>query len=135
VEERDADDEIRKITEINSGIYVFHIEDLRDVLPRLTTDNDQKEYYLTDAVRLLVAQGKTVAAWEGDFGEIMGVNTVAELEAAARLLPGRRHRAERHAPDHAAQRTNFHRRPPDKKIPHYICGMLAGKVRSTIISP
>ncbi|RJP80912.1 MAG: UDP-N-acetylglucosamine pyrophosphorylase [Candidatus Zixiibacteriota bacterium] len=89
VEERDATEEIRRITEINSGIYVFHIQDLRQVLPRLTTDNEQKEFYLTDAARLLAGEGRVVAAWEGDFGEIMGINTVEELEAAGRRLKTR----------------------------------------------
>lgn len=87
VEERDATDEIRKIKEINSGIYIFESEELKRVLPMINDDNDQKEYYLTDAVRLLTDEGKTVAAFKGDFREAMGINTVAELEEATRLKP------------------------------------------------
>ena len=86
IEERDADDSIRKINEINSGIYVFELDDLRRILPRIDDDNDQKEYYLTDAVRLLSKEGKTVAALEGDFREARGVNTIQELQEAAELL-------------------------------------------------
>ncbi len=87
VEERDATDEIRKIKEINSGIYIFESEELGRVLPMIKDDNDQKEYYLTDAVRLLTDEGKTVTAFEGDFREAMGINTVEELEEAAGLKP------------------------------------------------
>jgi len=86
VEERDATDEVRKIKEINSGIYVFKAVDLRRVLPLISADNDQKEYYLTDAVRLLTAEGKRVAAIKGDMSELMGINTEAELAAAERVL-------------------------------------------------
>jgi len=81
-EERDATDNIRKIKEINSGIYIFNLNDLRRVLPQISDDNDQKEYYLTDAIRILTKEGKTVSAVEGSFQEAMGINTVAELEAA-----------------------------------------------------
>ncbi|TKJ39823.1 UDP-N-acetylglucosamine pyrophosphorylase [candidate division LCP-89 bacterium B3_LCP] len=88
VEERDASDEIRKINEINSGIYVFEAEHLRRVLPLLSDDNDQKEYYLTDAVRLLSDSGEIIAAFEGNFRETLGINTVAELQAAEKELSG-----------------------------------------------
>ncbi|HEX7343432.1 MAG TPA: NTP transferase domain-containing protein [bacterium] len=87
VEERDASEEIKKIDEINSGIYIFNVEDLRAMLPNLQTENDQKEYYLTDAVRLLASSGRIVAACVGDFREIRGINTVAELAEANRELP------------------------------------------------
>lgn len=86
IEERDANDEIRRIREINSGIYVFEAEELRRLLPALRADNDQKEYYLTDAVRLLTSEGKTVAAFTGVFNEVMGVNTVIELVQAEATL-------------------------------------------------
>ncbi|MFH1861921.1 MAG: sugar phosphate nucleotidyltransferase [bacterium] len=86
IEERDADEEIARINEINSGIYVFQLEELRTILPLIGVNNDQKEYYLTDAIRLLAKTGKTVAAMFGDFREIMGINTVAELQQAERML-------------------------------------------------
>lgn len=88
VEERDAADAIRRINEINSGIYVFEMNDLRRLLPRISDDNDQREYYLTDVVRLLTAESKTVAAVAGNFTEAMGINTVAELAHAERELSG-----------------------------------------------
>ncbi|MCX6640116.1 MAG: NTP transferase domain-containing protein [bacterium] len=85
VEQRDASEEIRKLREINSGIYIFELDELRRVLPLLSDQNDQKEYYLTDAVRLLTLGGKTVAAREGSFQEVLGINTVQELQAAELL--------------------------------------------------
>jgi UDP-N-acetylglucosamine diphosphorylase/glucosamine-1-phosphate N-acetyltransferase len=89
IEERDADEKVKQITEINSGIYVFNIAALRETLPRIKADNSQKEYYLTDAVRLLAASGRLVGAFRGDFGEVMGINTVAELESAEQQLNNR----------------------------------------------
>jgi len=86
VEERDADAATKRINEINSGIYAFQLDALREVLPGLTTKNEQREYYLTDAVRLLAAEGEIVAAFEGNFKEVMGINTGAELEAASQEL-------------------------------------------------
>jgi UDP-N-acetylglucosamine diphosphorylase/glucosamine-1-phosphate N-acetyltransferase len=89
IEEREADEKIKNITEINSGIYVFNVDALRETLPQIKADNNQKEYYLTDAVRLLAASGRLVVAFLGDFQEVMGINTVAELESAARQLQDR----------------------------------------------
>lgn len=86
IEERDASEEIRKIDEINSGIYIFELDHLRRVLPLIDQDNDQQEYYLTDAVRILSDEGRIVAPLEGDFKEIIGINTVEELQAVEREL-------------------------------------------------
>jgi len=53
VEEKDADEEIRKIKEINSGIYLFKSELLFHYLRFIGTDNIQGEYYLTDVLPLM----------------------------------------------------------------------------------
>ncbi len=82
VEERDASPAQKAITEINGGIYVFDTAFLWSALEQIRPANDQKEYYLTDAVKIALAQGKTVAALKlPDIGEIAGVNTVDELAA------------------------------------------------------
>ena len=86
VEERDASDSIRSIQEINSGIYIFELKCLRRILPKIGMENDQREYYLTDAVKLLVEEGESVAAFLGDFREVMGINTIAELESAGEWI-------------------------------------------------
>lgn len=52
VEEKDANDEQRKITEINSGVYCVANDILHRYLNNLTNNNAQGEYYLTDIVKM-----------------------------------------------------------------------------------
>lgn len=86
VEDRDADPVERDIREINTGTYCFHGPSLRNVLNRLSTDNAQGEYYLTDVMEILGREGKT-AAWQlSDHRLALGVNTREELAEAARLM-------------------------------------------------
>jgi bifunctional UDP-N-acetylglucosamine pyrophosphorylase/glucosamine-1-phosphate N-acetyltransferase len=86
VEERDATAEQKHIDEINSGAYAFEYGDLSRVLGRLTARNSQGEYYLTDTVRLLIAEGRAAGAWCGpDYRELLGINTVHQLEEAERI--------------------------------------------------
>ena len=58
VEERDASDAQRKITEINSGIYAFALEPLFKALDSLGTANNQGEYYLPDLIAIYRKQRK-----------------------------------------------------------------------------
>lgn len=89
VEDRDATPEQKGIVEINSGAYAFAYRDLARVLGRLTSRNVQGEYYLTDTVRLLLAEGLKVAAWCGpDYRELLGINTVWQLQEAERIHQG-----------------------------------------------
>ncbi|NQU22076.1 MAG: NTP transferase domain-containing protein [Candidatus Nealsonbacteria bacterium] len=62
VEEKDATDEQRKITEVNLSYYVFNCRDLLLTLDQLRSDNAQGEYYITDSPGVLVAQGREVRA-------------------------------------------------------------------------
>ncbi len=83
VEQKDADEETQKITEINSGIYCFDKESLIFALSKLKPNNSQKEYYLTDTIGILVAEGKKAGVftvWDKD--EILGVNSLSELYIA-----------------------------------------------------
>ena len=93
IEEKDATAEQKAIDEVNSGIYAFHYPALISVLGRLTADNSQGEYYLTDTVSLLQAQGlKAAVQCAEDHRELLGINTpdqLAEAEAAWRVLEGR----------------------------------------------
>jgi bifunctional UDP-N-acetylglucosamine pyrophosphorylase / glucosamine-1-phosphate N-acetyltransferase len=87
VEARDATPEQLAMREVNSSIYVFDAERLWPVLERLVPSNAQGELYLTDTVSLLVADGRRVAVHKGgDPMETEGVNTRAELAAAAAAL-------------------------------------------------
>ncbi len=90
VEARDATPEQLRIGEFNTGVFCFRTDDLLWALSRLTTDNDQGEYYLTDTVAHLAAAGRPVTAVSClDPDEVVGINTVDELAAAAALLAGR----------------------------------------------
>jgi bifunctional UDP-N-acetylglucosamine pyrophosphorylase/glucosamine-1-phosphate N-acetyltransferase len=87
VEAGDASPEELAVREVNSSIYVFSAERLWPVLDRLEPHNAQGELYLTDSVALLVADGGRVAVHKGgDSVETEGVNTRAELAAAAAAL-------------------------------------------------
>jgi bifunctional UDP-N-acetylglucosamine pyrophosphorylase/glucosamine-1-phosphate N-acetyltransferase len=83
VEERDADEETRKVTEINTGIYVVKARLLFELLSGVGRDNAQGEHYLTDIIAGAVREGAGVAAFVAkDPSELMGVNTRRELAAA-----------------------------------------------------
>ena len=53
IEQRDCSEEQRHNNLTNAGIYCFNWRSLAEVLPRLSTDNDQGELYLTDTVAML----------------------------------------------------------------------------------
>ncbi len=90
VEQKDATEQQRLVREINSGIYVFDSPRLFEALDHITTDNVQKEYYLTDVFGYYRKHGMKVTAMKTkDFNEIRGVNTVAQLEEANVLLHNR----------------------------------------------
>jgi len=87
VEEKDATDEQRRITEVNSGMYCFQYSRLRQLLAAITPNNAKGEYYLTDAVALLRAAGERVAAYVApDAAEVAGVNTCEELRRAEQQM-------------------------------------------------
>jgi bifunctional UDP-N-acetylglucosamine pyrophosphorylase / glucosamine-1-phosphate N-acetyltransferase len=90
VEAVDATPEQLALRECNSSIYVFRTDVLWPALERLEPHNAQGELYLTDAVRDLVGRGERVVAHvAADAAETEGVNTRAELAAAAAALRDR----------------------------------------------
>jgi len=87
VEHRDASAEQRRVGEINTGVYAADASRLLSVLRKLKPDNDQGEYYITDAVHQLLAKGEPVAAVRhSDAEEVLGVNTRQELALASQML-------------------------------------------------
>ena len=89
VEAKDASAEERAVREINAGIYAFEVRAAAArCSARLQPQNAQGEYYLTDVVGLLRAAGPDGGARcrPAIPREALGVNTVAELAEAARLL-------------------------------------------------
>ena len=94
VEARDASPDELRIREINAGIYAFEVPPLLEALRALRPQNAQGELYLTDVVRGLREAGRLVAAVAAaDPAEALGVNTGAELAAAAGILRRRRNEA------------------------------------------
>ena len=82
VEHRDADAEIRKINEINSGIYVFQAKYLFPSLAKLEPNNDQGEYYLTDVFGFLIAEygvDSVAISQTRNAVEVSGINTKEQL--------------------------------------------------------
>jgi bifunctional UDP-N-acetylglucosamine pyrophosphorylase / glucosamine-1-phosphate N-acetyltransferase len=87
VEHKDADDSQLHIREINSGIYAFDAEVLREGLDGLTPDNAQGELYLTDVVGSARTSGGRVGAFEtSDAWQTEGVNDRIQLAAMRREL-------------------------------------------------
>ncbi|MGX5650726.1 bifunctional UDP-N-acetylglucosamine diphosphorylase/glucosamine-1-phosphate N-acetyltransferase GlmU [Hydrogenophaga borbori] len=86
VEHKDANAEQRRLTEWYSGVMAAPAALLKPLLARLTNDNSQGEYYLTDVVKLAVAEGREVRAIVTDDAvQVAGVNSpqqLAELERA-----------------------------------------------------
>jgi bifunctional UDP-N-acetylglucosamine pyrophosphorylase/glucosamine-1-phosphate N-acetyltransferase len=91
VEEKDATDEQRKITEVNMSTYVFEAAELLHALDLLKNENRQREYYLTDCPAILLGEGKPVAALPVlDPCEALSINTPAELSAVEQQMLQRR---------------------------------------------
>ena len=81
VEQKDADEETLKVKEINSGGYWFDTVGLLSVLDRITADNNAKEYYLPDALKLIIAQGRKAGAFVADSEDVaLGANDPQQLQ-------------------------------------------------------
>jgi len=88
VEERDATESQKQTLEINSGVYIFDLDELRVALSQLSASNSQKEEYLTDVIAILKKSGKKVGAFSShDFTEILGINDRSQL-STVRIEPG-----------------------------------------------
>lgn len=82
VEEKDCTQEQKLLNVVNAGIYAFDREILREFCPKISNENAQKEFYLTDVIALARKSGVHIGAFEGDIDEFMGVNTKNELAKA-----------------------------------------------------
>lgn len=86
VEFKDADDTQRAIREINTGILACPRAFLADALPKLSSNNAQGEYYLTDVIAMAVKAGLTVEAVQPQFAwEVDGVNDRVQLARLERI--------------------------------------------------
>lgn len=85
VEHKDASDAQRQIQEINTGIYCVSNAKLHEWLPKLSNNNAQGEYYLTDIVEMAVAEGLEIASIQPEQAfEVEGVNDRIQLAALER---------------------------------------------------
>ena len=87
VEEKDATDEQRKVREVNSGVFAFDGAVLREALERVTPDNAQGEFYITDVLGIARNDGLRVTALTApDARELAGVNDRVQLAEAGKEL-------------------------------------------------
>lgn len=86
VEFKDANEEERKVSICNAGVYVIESKLLAQILPLIDNHNAVKEYYLTDSISLAKKQGASIKAVFVDEDEFMGINDKFELNIAQNLM-------------------------------------------------
>lgn len=91
VEEKEANEEIKKIKEVNAGVYCFNSKELFKALSKINNNNEKGEYYLTDVIGIQVGEDKKVQSFVlEDNMEILGVNSKVELAQASEVLRARK---------------------------------------------
>ena len=83
--------EEQRVDEINSGMYLFDSAVLTKALDKITNDNAQGEYYLTDTIEIVKSEnmGTVATMTVDDVNEIKGVNSVDQLAEAEAILKAR----------------------------------------------
>ncbi len=90
VEQKDASDVEKTVSEINSGVFCFKADLLKANLARLNTNNAQDEYYITDVISLAASEGKRAGIYKiKDADEIMGINNRIQLALAEKIMQSR----------------------------------------------
>ena len=90
IEEKDANEEQKKIKEINTGIFCFNGKLLKYALNKIKTDNSQNEYYLTDTVKVLNSEGYKIGGWVlDDSTDIKAVNDRVQLSEVTKIMQQR----------------------------------------------
>ncbi|MFN3360104.1 MAG: bifunctional UDP-N-acetylglucosamine diphosphorylase/glucosamine-1-phosphate N-acetyltransferase GlmU [Pseudanabaenaceae cyanobacterium] len=86
IEDRDCTNAQRQNRRVNAGVYCFNWQILAQALPKLTTNNDQKEYYLTEVFNYMPA---VYALDVEDYEESLGINDRKQLAYAYDVLQKR----------------------------------------------
>lgn len=88
VEQKDASLEEQRVNEVNSGMYIFDSAILNTALSKLSNNNAQGEYYLTDTIEIVKSEklGEVSTMTIENMDEIKGVNSKEQLEEAEELL-------------------------------------------------
>lgn len=90
VEDGDCNPQQKAIKEVNPSYYCFKNKILFDSLEKITPDNVKKEYYLTDALHLIIEAGhKVVAVTAVAAEDAMGVNSRQQLSEAGKIMQRR----------------------------------------------
>ncbi len=90
VEQKDGTPEQLKIKECNPSFYIFDSEWLWENFDKLSTDNAQSEYYLTDMIKIANDQGKKIIAVKvSEENEVFGVNNPEQLKEVEEILDSR----------------------------------------------
>jgi len=90
IEEKDCTSKQLEITELNTGVYIFNTVLLLSALKELKNDNSQDEYYITDVPAIMRRKGSKIGILKRNLGDdIIGVNTLAQLEMVERILKNR----------------------------------------------
>jgi bifunctional UDP-N-acetylglucosamine pyrophosphorylase/glucosamine-1-phosphate N-acetyltransferase len=82
VEEKDCSEIERKTKSVNAGVYLVNSEFLNFAISKLSNENAQKEYYLTDIVQIAVETGEAVRSIDVSEESFMGVNSKLQLSQA-----------------------------------------------------
>lgn len=86
-EQKDCSAEQLKIKESNPGFYIFDAEWLWENFGKLSTNNSQHEYYLTDMIHIAKEQGKKIIAVKvSEENEVLGINTQDQLQRVGEIL-------------------------------------------------
>ena len=94
VEEKEANEEQKKIKEVNAGVYIFKAQHLAYALRKINNNNEKGEYYLTDVIEILASENKKIISYSlEDSMEIQGVNSKVELALVSRVLRERKNKS------------------------------------------
>ena len=90
IEENDCNERQRRIKEVNPAYYCFNTPVLLDAIEKITPNNVRNEYYLTDALHIIIVSGhKVIAVTAVAAEEAMGVNARAQLSQASKIMQSR----------------------------------------------
>jgi len=90
IEEKDASSSQKEIDEINTGVYLFDLKALRQVISKLESRNAQKEFYLTDVISLINKNGGLISAIvSNDYTETLGINDRSQLAECVAIMRDR----------------------------------------------
>ena len=86
IEYKDACQKVREMKEVNPGFYRFQLNWLKENINKLSNENAQGEYYLTDLIKMGANQNYEIGSMRIDARDAIGINTQEELKRAEKML-------------------------------------------------